>query len=138
MSARACGIAALGEAIGLASQAGVARGGEFIGELVAIYDRERGQTAAVASHSAGATPRGIDDMAGNLAEWTHSLFRPYPYDADDGREAPDAEGERVTRGGDYLFDTGPAALTTYFRDGFSRDPVRGHRHIGFRCAADGA
>jgi iron(II)-dependent oxidoreductase len=91
----------------------------------------------VGTHPAGATPRGIQDMAGNLAEWTHSLYRPYPYDAEDGREDPDARGERVTRGGDYLFDTRPSRLATYFRDGFSRDPARGHRHIGFRCAADG-
>jgi iron(II)-dependent oxidoreductase len=79
--------------------------------------------------------RAVHDLAGNPAEWTHSLDRDYPYAADDGREDPDATGERVTRGGDYLFDTGPSQLITWFRDGFSRDPARGHRHIGFRCAA---
>jgi len=103
----------------------------------AVHDRRRGETAPVATHPAGATPRGVHDLAGNLAEWTSSLFRPYPYDADDGREDPEARGERVTRGGDYLFDTSPERLVTWFRDGFSRDPARGHRHIGFRCAADG-
>lgn len=102
----------------------------------AVHDRRRGETAPVGTHPAGATPRGVQDMAGNLAEWTHSLFRPYPYDAEDGREDPSARGERVTRGGDYLFDSEPSRLTTWFRDGFSRDPARGHRHIGFRCAAD--
>ncbi len=102
----------------------------------AVHGRRRGDTAPVGTHPAGATPRGLQDMAGNLAEWTHSLYRPYPYDVDDGREDPDTRGERVTRGGDYLFDTEPSRLTTWFREGFSRAPDRGHRHIGFRCAAD--
>ncbi len=65
-----------------------------------------------------------------------SLFKPYPYDATDGREDPNAAGERVTRGGDHVFDVAPDQLKGYFRDGFSRNPRRGHRHIGFRCAKD--
>jgi len=95
-----------------------------------------GNTAPVGSHPEGATPEGIQDMSGSLAEWTASLFRPYPYDADDGRESPMAGGERTTRGGDYVFDTTPDQLTGYFRDGFSRAPEDGHRHIGLRCSAD--
>jgi iron(II)-dependent oxidoreductase len=95
-----------------------------------------GVTAPVGSRPAGGTPRGLQDMAGSLAEWTASLARPYPYDAGDGRNDPAAAGERVTRGGDYVFDTAPDELTTYFRDGFSRAPQDGHRHIGFRCARD--
>jgi len=102
----------------------------------AVYGRGRGETDPVGSHPAGATPEGVHDLAGNEAEWTSSLFRPYPYDADDGREDPAAAGERVTRGGDHVFDVAPRRLTGYFRDGFSRDPRRGHRHIGFRCAAN--
>jgi iron(II)-dependent oxidoreductase len=102
-----------------------------------VYAGHRsGDTAPVGSKPAGATPRGLLDMAGSEAEWTASLFRPYPYDADDGREDPTDPGERVTRGGDYVFDTAPDQLTSYFRDGFSRAPMDGHRHIGFRCAAD--
>lgn len=93
-----------------------------------------GVTAQVGSRPDGASPFGALDMAGSLAEWTSSLKRPYPYDAADGREAPDAAGERVTRGGDYVFDTEPELLTATHRDGFSNAPGRGHRHIGFRCA----
>lgn len=102
----------------------------------AVYGRGSGQTAAVDSHPAGATPEGVHHMAGNLAEWTSTLFRPYPYDAADGREDPDAPGERVTRGGDHVFDVAPDRLTGLFRGGFSRNPRSGHRHIGFRCARD--
>ncbi|MCZ6862291.1 MAG: SUMF1/EgtB/PvdO family nonheme iron enzyme, partial [Alphaproteobacteria bacterium] len=65
---------------------------------------------------------------------TSSLFKPYPYSAKDGRENPMAQSERVTRGGDHVFDVSPDKLTGAFRDGFSRNPGRGHRHIGFRCA----
>lgn len=102
----------------------------------AVYGRARGNTDPVGSHPDGATPEGVFDLAGNEAEWTSSLFRPYPYDAEDGREDLEASGERVTRGGDHVFDVSHDHLTGYFRDGFSRDPQRGHRHIGFRCAKD--
>ena len=82
---------------------------------------------------AGATPQGVHDLAGNLAEWTSSLYRPYPYDPRDGRENPRTVGERVTRGGDHV-STAPEDLAASFRTGFSRAIERGHRHIGFRCA----
>jgi len=100
----------------------------------AIFNRSSGQTEAVGQYPAGATPEGIHDLAGNVAEWTSSLYRPYPYDPNDGREDLESGGERVTRGGDHVFDSSPDTLTTYYRRGFSRAPERGHRHIGFRCA----
>ncbi|MFD2190952.1 formylglycine-generating enzyme family protein [Pistricoccus aurantiacus] len=93
-----------------------------------------GVTAVVGERPAGASAFGALDMSGSLAEWTSSLMRPYPYDADDGREAGDQAGERVTRGGDYIYDAETATLTATHRDGFSNAPGRGHRHIGFRCA----
>ena len=103
----------------------------------AAYGRASGETEPVAALPDGATPEGLHHMAGNVAEWTSSLFRPYPYDPADGREDGDDPGERVTRGGDHVFDVAAERLTTYFRSGFSRNPTRGHRHIGMRCAADG-
>jgi iron(II)-dependent oxidoreductase len=75
------------------------------------------------------------DMAGSLAEWTSSLRRPFPYIGADGRESPTTAGERVTRGGDYVYDRSARTLTVSHRNGFSNAPERGHRHIGFRCAA---
>lgn len=47
----------------------------------------------------GDSPYGCADMAGNVFQWTHSLYKPYPYIAGDGREGEDAVGERVVRGG---------------------------------------
>jgi iron(II)-dependent oxidoreductase len=101
---------------------------------LAVFGRGRGETDPVGNHPKGATPEGVLDLSGNEAEWTSSLFKPYPYNADDGRKNLVALSERVTRGGDHVFDVAPDRLTGYFRDGFSRNPRRGHRHIGFRCA----
>ena len=45
---------------------------------------------------------GLCDMHGNAAEWTLSADRPYPYRADDGRNALNTVGMRVVRGGSFF------------------------------------
>ncbi|MET0427066.1 MAG: SUMF1/EgtB/PvdO family nonheme iron enzyme, partial [Microvirga sp.] len=102
----------------------------------AHVNRDPSATAVVGSLPAGASPFGVLDMSGSLAEWTSTLKRPYPYVATDGREAPGTPGERVTRGGDYQYDNRPETLTATHRNGFSNEPSQGHRQIGIRCAAD--
>lgn len=99
-----------------------------------VFGRRSGETEAVGTRPGGATPEGMHDLAGNVAEWTSSLYLPYPYRADDGREDVNRPGERVTRGGDHVFDSDPERIRAAFRAGFSRAPLVGHRHIGFRCA----
>ena len=90
-------------------------------------------TVPVTGPEAGATPDGVLGLAGNSHEWTSSLYRPYPYRADDGREDPDAAGERVTRGGAH--DGLAVHLRAAWRgNGVSRRPAAGHHNIGFRCA----
>ncbi|MCC6858686.1 MAG: SUMF1/EgtB/PvdO family nonheme iron enzyme [Bryobacterales bacterium] len=62
------------------------------------------QTEAWAPRAVGtreANPWGFHDMQGNVWEWCSSLFRPYVYKAEDGRESPGAAGMRVMRGGGY-------------------------------------
>ena len=44
---------------------------------------------------------GLFDMHGNVAEWTRSEYRAYPYKDDDGRNAENAAGPRVVRGGSW-------------------------------------
>jgi len=103
----------------------------------ARYGAGWGATVAVGQPKAGATPEGVMNMAGNVHEWVSSLYRPYPYRADDGREDPQAPGERVTRGG--AADTGMETLRSTWRGAdVSRGPRAGHHNIGFRCAKSGA
>ena len=44
---------------------------------------------------------GLFDMHGNAAQWTRSLYAPYPYREDDGRNDIAADGDRVARGGSF-------------------------------------
>jgi formylglycine-generating enzyme required for sulfatase activity len=90
---------------------------------------------AVGSFSDGASPYGALDMAGNVWEWTSSLYRPYPYDGADGREDPEARGARVNRGGSWYYDA------TYVRAAYRATADHQYRRVadlGFRCARTGA
>ena len=103
---------------------------------LAVINLASGDIPPVGSRPKGATPEGLLDMAGSLLEWTSTLDRPYPYRAEDGREDLTAPGERVVRGGNYVFDDAPERLTTWNRTVSWRNPATGHRQIGFRCAVD--
>jgi formylglycine-generating enzyme required for sulfatase activity len=64
------------------------------------------------AYPAGVTPCGALDMSGNVWEWTHSLYQPYPYRSDDGREDPLAAGRRTLRGGAW-YNGAPLARVSY-------------------------
>ena len=44
---------------------------------------------------------GLKDMVGNVSEWTRSDYAPYPYKADDGRNAGSRSARKVVRGGSW-------------------------------------
>ena len=81
----------------------------------------------------GKTPLGLTDMGGNVWEWTDSWYRPYqdrknPY-------SPDAQSERVQRGGSFLCHSD-------YCHGY-RVSARSHStpetslfHVGFRTVKD--
>ncbi|MBL7042213.1 MAG: SUMF1/EgtB/PvdO family nonheme iron enzyme, partial [Pirellulaceae bacterium] len=56
------------------------------------------------SHDIGPGPAnawGLHDMHGNVAEWTLSTYRPYPFRDDDGRNTAKPEGRKAVRGGSF-------------------------------------
>jgi formylglycine-generating enzyme required for sulfatase activity len=92
-------------------------------------------TTSVGSRPLGASPCGALDMAGNVWEWTSTLYRPYPYDPGDGREDPRAKGARVNRGGSWYYGA-PYMRTTHRA---TADHVyRRIGDLGFRCARSSA
>jgi len=69
-------------------------------DLLNVYG-EVGDITVVGSYPMGASPYGVLDMAGNVWEWTRSIYRGYPYDPTDGREDPTMWDELVVRGGSW-------------------------------------
>ncbi len=73
---------------------------------------------------------GAYDLSGNVWEWVSSLYAPYPYQADDGREAPGEEGGRILRGG--AWNNGDDSVRAANRLRYA--PTNEDLIAGFRCA----
>jgi len=87
-----------------------------------------GATSAVGCFPGGASPYGVEDLSGNVWEWTRSLYRDYPYDSGDGRESLEGSGGRVVRGGAFYFPE--FGVRCAFRVWV--DPLSRYGYLGFR------
>jgi formylglycine-generating enzyme required for sulfatase activity len=79
-------------------------GNEFDPARCNCAESKKGSTTPVGDYSpVGDSPYGCADMAGNVWEWTQSLYKIYPYNPNDGREALDQNnaGRHVLRGGSF-------------------------------------
>ena len=94
-----------------------------------IGTNNRHGTSPVGSYLNGRSPYHVQDMAGNVWEWTSSLDRPYPWRQDDGREARDPSEKRILRGGSWGIHTIFARVAC--RDGIDH-PGSVQSNIGFR------
>jgi iron(II)-dependent oxidoreductase len=99
----------------------------------AVFGRAYNATERVDGRPAGASPYGVEDMLGNVREWTSSEYRPYPYRTDDGREQAGRFARRVVRGAAHD-DPGDSLSVTTRRFYEHRGVARGHHYLGFRCA----
>jgi formylglycine-generating enzyme required for sulfatase activity len=85
-------------------------------------------TSPVGHYPAGTSPYGVLDMAGNVLQWTRSVYAPYP-----GATYHDpvyGQGYYVQRGSTYAYF--PAAANTTMR--YGGGPAARQEDLGFRCA----
>jgi formylglycine-generating enzyme required for sulfatase activity len=93
-----------------------------------VYD---GQTYEVGSFPTGVSWVGTVDMSSNVAEWTSSLTKDYPYNEADGREdRNNTTDPRVVRGGAW-HDIVVADLSTTAI--YPMSPEYARNFVGFRC-----
>ncbi len=91
-----------------------------------------GDTSAVGSYPAGASPYGALDMAGNVWEYVSdwydsSYYSSYPYDNPTG---PVSGTYKVLRGGSWYYDWGHVRTANRYYGG----PGSDYYTFGFRCA----
>ncbi len=93
-----------------------------------------GDTSAAGSYSAGASPYGVLDLAGNVwewvADWYDSIY--YSISPESNPSGPPTGTAHVVRGGSWLNHQFlvRSALRIYYK------PDSAYFNLGFRCAAD--
>lgn len=98
------------------------------------YDDGFADNSPTGRYTNGASPYHVLDMAGNVWEWVSSLYKPYPYNAADGRDDLSISGERVLRGGSR--NNADSDVRSTFRHKLA--PSDAFVVVGFRCAMDAA
>ncbi|MCX7110945.1 MAG: SUMF1/EgtB/PvdO family nonheme iron enzyme [Proteobacteria bacterium] len=92
------------------------------------------ETSAVGCFPAGVSPFGIEDLSGNVWEWTRSIWDDYPYpkpgEQRQQREDLKAEGRRVLRGGAFNLNLEYVRCAArYFNGPGSRNNLYGFRIV---------
>jgi formylglycine-generating enzyme required for sulfatase activity len=95
------------------------------------HDDTYAQVAPVGSFPLGTSWVGADDMAGNVWEWTSTIYESYPYSATDGREAETTTRSRTLRGSSWNWIAAEANTTSR-----SAYLIESSDWYGFRCAMD--
>lgn len=103
-------------------------GNEFnINKLNSKEGKKKNSVLPVGTYSDGASPFGVKDLAGNVAEWTDSNFSIYP-----NSKAKAEPGKKVIRGGSYKDSKLQTTTTTRFVE----FPATKLSTVGFRCVKD--
>jgi sulfatase modifying factor 1 len=102
-------------------------------ELTALYDGLDGwaATAPGKTFPAGATPEGVADLAGNVAEWVADAYAPYTAAAQTNPVVPNGE-LRIVRGGSFVTGKRGALASTYRT---REKPTKRSSTVGFRCVS---
>jgi formylglycine-generating enzyme required for sulfatase activity len=104
-------------------------GNDFDSMCCNTFETHIRRTTPVGVFPSGTTSEGLVDITGNTWDWTSSLFQPYPYNAEDGREDPTLTGaHRVLRGGAWFDNL--VNVRTFFRS--HSDPGTRNNGVGLR------
>lgn len=109
-------------------------GDGFVAENGNFYEGGIRGTTAVGSFGSGASPYGVEDVAGNVREWTADFFVAFPGQAADA-DPFFGEENRVNRGGGWFDGEDGELVTTYNRNA-GPPGTSANDDIGFRCARD--
>lgn len=98
-------------------------------------DDGHAETAPVGSYPRGASPFGVEDLAGNVWEWCHDFFEPYPGKERTNPRSRLTTGRRIYRGGSWKSRASSLRAATRAFNG----PEYSANDVGFRvvceCAA---
>ncbi len=108
-------------------------GDEPANDRLANFDDKIHKTTPVGSYPAGASPYGLQDMAGNAWEWVDDWYSLdyYRTSIRENPPGPDSGDRKVLRGGSW-FSITDIILKTHIRK--KRPPEIRDYGTGFRCA----
>ncbi|MFM2151911.1 MAG: hypothetical protein RL199_346 [Pseudomonadota bacterium] len=88
----------------------------------------------VGTHPSGATPEGVQDLAGNVWEWVEDCYGDYESSSQNNPRKEQCSGYRVFRGGGWGLDASGLRGALRYR----YDPRDQLDDLGFRCARGAA